>query len=128
MKQLEGIGVITKEERKKASGQSSNYQEAVTVPLTHDYDEDAIGNDDKLLKEIDIELSGRAVNELQSIVCAVRVSPQHQKAWKSNVGVYIQMDQPKTTLQQTVLMLILNVKTWWSSTHQMLHKFYKLIF
>jgi hypothetical protein len=41
---------ISKAEGKKAAARSGNYQDNVTTPLTHEYDDDATAND-----EIDVE-------------------------------------------------------------------------
>ena len=56
-------------------------------------------------------------------------SPQQCKAWLEEADMFLQ----KMTLAFGVVlgcvtpMLILDVRTWWSSTHQMLHKFHLLL-
>ena len=51
----------------------------------------------------------------------MRSSPQRRKAWLAEVAVSIH--KVENALSNIALMLILDVKTRWSSTHQMLRKF-----
>ena len=53
--------------------------------------------------------------QLQKIVWSVHSSPQHRQNWFVEVA--------RTSPGKPALMLILDVKMRWSSTHQMLHKF-----
>ena len=58
--------------------------------------------------------------QLQKIICAVQSSPQHCQMWLEEVMMSCKCAEQ--ALQNTALMLIFDVKTWWSSTHQMLYK------
>ena len=58
--------------------------------------------------------------QLQKIVHAVQSSPQWHHVWLA--AVTISLRQMENALQKMKLMLIIDVKTWWSSMHQMLHK------
>jgi len=44
---LEGIGAISSTESKKAMFRSGNYQDSVTAPLSHMFNDDAVGRDDE---------------------------------------------------------------------------------
>ncbi|KAG6843862.1 hypothetical protein H0H87_012272 [Tephrocybe sp. NHM501043] len=61
-----------------------------------------------------------AVDKLQKIVCAVCSSSQHKQSWLCQVAEELKKPENKTSRKQHTLMLILDVKTWWSSTHQMM--------
>ena len=56
-------------------------------------------------------------NKLRTIVHAVRSSPQRRQAWYNEVRVTVD-----NVLINTALMLILDIKTRWSSTLQMCRK------
>jgi hypothetical protein len=43
---LEGIGVISKADNRKASARGGNYQDAVTAPVSRDYDNSGIIEDE----------------------------------------------------------------------------------
>ncbi|KAG1733436.1 hypothetical protein EDB19DRAFT_1639695, partial [Suillus lakei] len=108
---LEGIGTI------KASKTTKNhdaYQDCVTAPLTREHDNDVAGQEDQPEDE---SKSGENLHQLRKIVRAVRSSPQCHQAWLREVNLSMKLDD---TLPQTALMLILDIKTRWSSTHQML--------
>ena len=45
MKLLEGIGMISETDSKKASARGGNYQDAVTAPVSRDYDDSGIVED-----------------------------------------------------------------------------------
>ena len=62
----------------------------------------------------------RCKNQLRKIIRAVRSSPQRRQAWLAEVT--ISLKRIEQALRNTALMLIPDVKTWWSSTHQMLRK------
>jgi hypothetical protein len=64
-------------------------------------------------------------NQLRAIVRAVQSSPQWRQAWYNEVRITV--DNIDDVLISTALMLILNVKTCWSSTHQMCHKLISVI-
>ena len=57
------------------------------------------------------------VNQLRAIVRAIRSSPQRRQAWPAEVK-FVRATAPSDDIR--ILMLILDVKTRWSSTHQML--------
>jgi hypothetical protein len=63
-------------------------------------------------------------DQLRKIVMAVCSSPQHRQAWLHEVMVSLRCME--TALKQA-LMLILDVKTQSSSTHQMLHEYLKYL-
>ncbi|KAG1777342.1 hypothetical protein EV702DRAFT_970071, partial [Suillus placidus] len=112
---LEGIGAI------KASKTTKNhdaYQDCVTAPLTQEHNNDVAGQEDQ---PEDKSESGENLHQvllaLRKIVHAVCSNPQRRQAWLREVNLSMKLDD---TLPQTALMLILNVKTRWSSTHQML--------
>jgi len=44
---LEGIGAISSTESKKVMSQSGNYQNLVTAPLSHMFDDDAVGRENE---------------------------------------------------------------------------------
>ncbi len=56
---LEGIGVITRAVSKKAAGQATAYQDAVTLPVDRSLDDDAVAQDDEEedIDDIDIDAS-----------------------------------------------------------------------
>jgi hypothetical protein len=56
--------------------------------------------------------------QLRKIVRAVRSSPQRRQAWFREIK--LSAEAIDNALYQSALMLILDVKTRWSSTHQML--------
>ena len=49
-------------------------------------------------------------------------SAQRRQAWLSEVAISLRKMEDTLTQTMTALMLILDVKTRWSSTHQMLRK------
>jgi hypothetical protein len=58
--------------------------------------------------------------QLRKIIRAVRSSPQRRQAWLAEVTISLR--RIENSLSQIALMLILDVRTRWSSTHQMLRK------
>ncbi|KAJ7765578.1 hypothetical protein B0H16DRAFT_395885, partial [Mycena metata] len=72
--------------------------------------------------------------ELRKIVRHVRSSPQRRKTWQKEVAAWYKEQREAAASSSSsavrdldlkdekVLMLILDVKTRWSSTHQMLRK------
>ncbi|KAF7341381.1 Transposase-like protein [Mycena venus] len=115
---LEAIGALTKDEKKAAKSKSatSAYQDSATEALSREADEEAGQTEDS--EDIEVEtpesLIGTAVFKLRKIIRHVRSSPQRRRRWNEAV---ITASQPST-----VLMLILDVKTRRSSTHQMLRR------
>lgn len=59
--------------------------------------------------------------QLRKIIRAVRGSPQRRQAWLKEVT--ISLEAAESALKVVALMLILDVKTRWYSTHQMLRMF-----
>ncbi|KAF7346964.1 Transposase-like protein [Mycena venus] len=105
LKLLEAIGALTKEEKRAAKSRSptSAYQDSATEPLGRDVDGD-----------IEDLAESRAVFKLRKIVRHVRSSPQRRRKWEADVLRGSEGSKP--------LILILDVKTRWSSTHQMLRR------
>jgi hypothetical protein len=62
--------------------------------------------------------------QLRNIIQAVRSSPQWQEAWLEEANAFLQKAAAllSVVLGHAATMLILDVKTQWSSTHQMLCK------
>jgi hypothetical protein len=61
-------------------------------------------------------------NQLRKIVRAVRSSPQRKQGWLEHVADLLQKKTPDAERPPAALMLILDVRTRWSSTHQMMSK------
>lgn len=63
---LKAIGVISKNDAKKANGQTSNYQDAATAPLDRSYDiEAALQDDDESGDEVDGDIfPGASLSDL----------------------------------------------------------------
>jgi len=134
---------MSKSAAKKASS-SLNYQDDINSNLNREHDIDATAedeeNDDKDDEENSIEaasrvkeavlkvifrLMARFINfllsvlfKLQKIIRSVHSTPQRRESWARQ----IQTTNAQNGTSQPNLMLILNVKTRWSSTHQMLRK------
>jgi len=121
-----------------------NYQDPITAPLNHASDDAAVAQDDedkqdnvslevdptstilsaveKVLASIPLILTINIITQLQKIIRAVWSSPQRKQSWLHQLTMsqrYKSADNP----HQRPLVLILNVKTRWSSTHQMMCKF-----
>ncbi|KAJ7702125.1 hypothetical protein B0H16DRAFT_1347658, partial [Mycena metata] len=142
LKLLEAIGALTKEEKRKAKSRANAYQDAATEPVDRAQDNMASqlddGDDAESIKPTSI--IGSAVFKvsffapefyvslitikLRKIVRHVRSSPQRRKIWQKEVGD-VAAAAPGTI--DSVLMLILDVKTRWSSTHQMLRRFHSYV-
>ncbi|KAF8071964.1 hypothetical protein FPV67DRAFT_1560685 [Lyophyllum atratum] len=127
IKLLEGIGLITKETGKRASSSRENYQDNINASLDREDDKDAAPEDDDdpqdAVSADPSEKIQTAVQKLRKIVRSVRSSPQRRQSWLKEVA---RMNPGKPGL-----MLILDVKTRWSSTHQMLrmaHLFFPLTY
>jgi hypothetical protein len=108
------------------------------------FDDDAVGRDDEdkqdeVSLELDrsgsilsaIEKAGtiisasdivtNIVSQLRKIIRAIRSSPQRKQGWLNQVMVS-RSGESSMDGRQRLLMLILDVKTRWSSTHQMMRK------
>jgi hypothetical protein len=60
--------------------------------------------------------------QLRKIVKAVRSSPQRRQTWAREIQVV--QGSGVSEDASASLMLILDVRTWWASTHQMLREFH----
>ncbi|KIL55047.1 hypothetical protein M378DRAFT_188692 [Amanita muscaria Koide BX008] len=128
IKLLEGIGAISKADSKKAKSRSSNYQDNAVAPVDREFDDDAVQQEDE--EEVDENTSSTtsradgilsAVARVRKIIRSVRSSPQCRQSWFKEI--YVTMNQGiagDNTESAARLMLILDVRTRWSSTHQML--------
>ncbi len=141
---LEGVGAISKSESRQASSRDGDYQAVVAVPLGDEADDDsALPVGDELteyetrpedgiphtLERVNVcphvLLFGRAHTlQLRKIVRTVRVSPQRRSLWLCVVAESLRT--AGTSVKP--LMLILDVRTRWTSTHQMLRKLLHLFF
>jgi len=140
---LKAIGVV-KDDRK------DTYQDSVTAPLNREHDDNAGGDVDGSEEDIaaaeaplgevltaipkvdfvlgihvsDSELIHTCQFQLRNIIRAVRSSPQRWEAWLEEANTFLQKMATalSVVLGRAATMLILDVKTRWSSTHQMLRK------
>lgn len=131
IKLLECIGAVSSAESRKAASRAGNYQDAVTASLDRDLDNDATIQDDNEGDQANHAVSGRAVepdrsgnilssvDKLRKIVRAVRSSPQRKQRWLDLVSLSL---QARKITDRRALMLILDVRTRWSSTHQMMRR------
>lgn len=123
-----------------------NYQDSITAPISRASDDAAVAQDDEdeqgeLLLEIDatsnvlsavekvcvsiflnLFLNNNTFTQLRKIIRAIRSSPQRKQNWLHQVTMSQQCKNNGDPSQQP-LVLILDVKTRWSSTHQMMRKF-----
>ena len=128
---------MVKDDRKET------YQDSVTAPLSREHDDDA-GDVDGLeeatlgqvltaipkvdfifgLHVLDSELICASCLQLRNIIWAVHSSPQWQEAWLEEANTFLQKTAAALGVVpgRAATMLILDVKTRWSSTHQMLRK------
>ncbi|KAJ7927194.1 hypothetical protein B0H13DRAFT_2312797 [Mycena leptocephala] len=112
---LEAIGALTKEEKRAAKSKSraSAYQDSATESLSRATD----GNIEDIAETSDGEtfeptsMIGCTVFKLRKIIRHFRSSPQRRQQWEA---------EAKNSGANKALMLTLDVKTRWSSTHQML--------
>ncbi|SJL18443.1 uncharacterized protein ARMOST_22032 [Armillaria ostoyae] len=122
LKLLEAIGALSPSERKKAEARAGAYQDAVTSPLDRHHDEEAVLQEDSDATEEEANTHGvlTAVCKLRKIVIAVHSSPQRHKSWLAKATNWLK--ERAQDASETALMLILDVRTRWSSTHQMLRR------
>ncbi|TDL15320.1 hypothetical protein BD410DRAFT_732882, partial [Rickenella mellea] len=106
---LKAIGAVPK--NRNSAAQSQNYQEIVTAPVGKDADDNDLVNQADEPEPVDPA-------SLRKVVRAVRASPQCRRAWLSEVKFSIQ--KTDEALEDIAKMLILDVLTRWSSTHQMM--------
>lgn len=100
-----------------------------------DEEEESNVNDDEILSGVQKVLVYCISNQLswligviqlRKIIRAVRSSPQRKRSWLQQVSASLRENKPETS--ERALMVILDVKTRWSSTHQMMGMFMKLNF
>ncbi|KAE9383517.1 hypothetical protein BT96DRAFT_843731, partial [Gymnopus androsaceus JB14] len=116
LKLLEAIGAID-----KVPSTSQPYQDAVTAPVDRSFDDDEVAQEDGEDDVLDASAMKYSVLKLRKIVRHVRSSPQRRRAWLREVQA---VSAAHGELMQPALMLILDVKTHWSSTHQMLSELF----
>jgi hypothetical protein len=142
-KLLEAIGVISKATQKKAEGKSASYQDSVTASLAREDDDDWEDDDEEVeddeetanldtaqgsekLKSVSKVrnfkyhniFTSHIVIQLHQIISSIRGSPQRRQEWVKEVQASTAFKDGK--LGKQPLMPILDVRTRWSSTHQML--------
>lgn len=139
-KLLEGIGIISKGDSDMATSPNFNYQDDINVGLECENDMEAAPEEEGLNGVDNAECSENihmAIKkvfilahyfhwflikfQLRRIVRSVRSSPQRRQHWFGEVErMNAQLNSAEC---RPILMLILDMKMCWSSTHQMLHKF-----
>ena len=133
---LEESGAISQNDAKRSS-ESVNYQDTLPdleLVSSEDNDNPASKDDEPESHfEVDMSVIGRVqkfsdfsffpllikYSKLRKIVCAVRASPQRRQLWLRTV----QLTHPNVNTNGTRMylsMLILDVRTCWSSTYAML--------
>ncbi|KAF5338562.1 hypothetical protein D9758_016540 [Tetrapyrgos nigripes] len=113
LKLLEAIGAVSTH-----SGQES-YQDSAIAPVGREFDDEAVSLEDGIDNEPDNVAMKSAVGKLRKIIRHVRSSPQRRKTWLKEV---LMANSANENRSEVALMLILDVKTRWSSTHQMLRR------
>ncbi|KAL4258188.1 Zinc finger BED domain-containing [Pleurotus pulmonarius] len=120
LKLLEGVGAISKSEGRQASSRGGDYQEVVSLPLGDESNDGTLPVGDGSTEHETRPEDGipHTLERLRKIVRAVRVSPQRRSTWLRTVAESLSAagQAPKP------LMLILDVRTRWTSTHQMLRR------
>ncbi|KAJ3517257.1 hypothetical protein NLJ89_g623 [Agrocybe chaxingu] len=122
LKLLESVGALTKEEAARANSRSSPYQDAATEDISSSQDDLAVDHEDEpedWTEDVtpNSGVIGRAVFKLRKIVRFVQSSPQQRQKFRQEV---LKSMNKGETLPGIATMLILDVRTRWSSTHQML--------
>ncbi|KAL4258202.1 hypothetical protein AB1N83_010425 [Pleurotus pulmonarius] len=118
LKLLEGVGAISESETVQASGHRGSYQETVSLPLGHEHDDKATHQIGDEIDEASAPVNAEIPHALDRIVRAVCVSPQQRQSWLKDVAESL----AQTDSSAVALMLILDVQTRWTSTHQMLRR------
>ena len=122
---------------------SGNYQDDVTAPLVHNHDKDATADNDpkedlglgadagtthgmlpaveRVIVTHSFAIWAKHISyKLWKTVRAVHLSPQCCQSWAHEIQ-FVQLEGSKVLDDCSAsLMLILGVRTWWASTHQML--------
>ncbi|KAF8813551.1 hypothetical protein BYT27DRAFT_7084271, partial [Phlegmacium glaucopus] len=122
---LEGISLISKGNSNLATSSKFNYQDDINTGLEHENDMEATPEDSKADDEQNSTACSdkicMAIQKLHKIIKSVQSSPQCHQHWNGEIE---RMNAELNVAEhKAILMLILNVKTCWLSTHQMLHKF-----
>ncbi|KAF8234451.1 hypothetical protein L208DRAFT_1013920, partial [Tricholoma matsutake] len=122
IKLLKGIGAISKADSKKAKSHSGNYQGNAIAPVDHEFDNEAVQQEDEADedKDEDEDEDESHATSLMRFYLLVRSSPQHHQNWYKEIYVTINQGIAGDDTESAALMLILDVRIWWSSTHQML--------
>jgi hypothetical protein len=121
-------------------GDQPNYQDSVTLSASRSEDENAVAYEDDVdpipfkdpallspfekvkyscisLDSCDHIESCLCIFKLRKIVRSIRSSPQHRQQWFEEISMPHR--DTTTTLKDIPKMLILDVRTRWSSAHQM---------
>ncbi|KAF8817342.1 hypothetical protein BYT27DRAFT_7075321, partial [Phlegmacium glaucopus] len=121
IKLLKRIGIMLKSNATHVSS-NVNYQDDLNVGLDCAHDVDPTATEDEVDNEaISAEPTDLAKAAVQKVIFVDKdfwSTPQHQESWAQQIQT---ANSQNGTLQPN-LILILDVKTRWSSTHQMLHK------
>ena len=67
---LEGIRAISAAKSKKATSWSGNYQDSVTAPIGHAFDDDAVGRDDEDEQDevsLEVNRSGTILSAVEKV-------------------------------------------------------------
>jgi hypothetical protein len=124
---------------------SGNYQDSVTAPVDRVFDDGAAMVDEEnedfeetismpldpsetIISAVDkvcIRALSFHLTVLLTSVRAIRSSPQRRQSWLREVKISLNREEPGNN--ERPLMLILDVRTRWSSTHQMMREFYHLL-
>ncbi|KAJ6528538.1 hypothetical protein B0H19DRAFT_942319, partial [Mycena capillaripes] len=106
---LKKVGALSDDDFVKACTSLSAYQDSATESTDRTRDSSLV---DQLDEDTDEPVN--PCHQIRKIVRHVRSSPQRRRQWENVVRILHPDDE------QGALMLILDVKTRWSSTHQML--------
>ncbi|KAF5319077.1 hypothetical protein D9758_018663 [Tetrapyrgos nigripes] len=118
MKLLEAIGAVS-----KSTISADPYQDSATAPVEREHDNNAVLQEDGEDDEDDVTALKSSIGKLRKIVRHVRSSPQRRKTWLQEAKQPLPgSSHVATGTAEMALMLILDVKTRWSSTHQMLRR------
>ncbi|KAF5310636.1 hypothetical protein D9619_008095 [Psilocybe cf. subviscida] len=128
IKLLEAIGAVSSSDSKKAAACGGNYQDNVVLPLSDDANEMAERQHKENYKEstddnesiADTDRILTSVDKLQKIIQSIRSSPQRKRTWLSQVMQ--SLDEQGLGKEKQGRMPILDVRTRWSSMHQMMSR------
>jgi hypothetical protein len=128
---LKAISVFSKKDSEKAAACGSNHQDDVmlraedddeTCQDNEDYGENVLESIAKVRFHVIIsETCYNSFHQLYKVIRTVCSSPQRRQNWLKEVQM--SLSEQFIESRSMALMLILDVKTRWSSTHQMLRKF-----